>query len=55
MRSQIDSSLMVQSRVAADSWSSVVMVEMPSRYTSPAVTRLWNAIEARIAAFAAAS
>ena len=46
---------MVQPSALADSKSSAVTLVMPSRYTSSAVTRVWNAIEARIAALAAAS
>src|SRR6478752_1085617 len=55
MRSQIESNLIVQSSAFADARSAEVIVEIPSRYTSAAVTRVWNAIDARIAAFAAAS
>ncbi len=42
IRSQIDSSLIVQSSDLAASRSSEVIFEMPSRYTSPAVTRVWT-------------
>ncbi|CFE47575.1 Uncharacterised protein [Mycobacterium tuberculosis] len=55
MRSQIDSSLMVQPSACADPKSAGVTLVMPSRYTSSAVTRVWKAMDARIAALAAAS
>jgi hypothetical protein len=54
-RSQVASSLMVQSAAWAAAMSSAVMDEMPSQWTSSAVTRVWNASDDRIAAFEAAS
>ena len=54
-RSQIASSLTVQPISAALATSAAVTAEMPSRWTSAAVTGVWKASEARIAAFAAAS
>ena len=54
-RSQIASSLTVQPISAARATSVAVTAEMPSRWTSAAVTGVWKASEARIAAFAAAS
>ena len=46
---------MVQSIALAEATSAAVTSVMPSRYTSAARTRVWNASDARIAAFAAAS
>ena len=55
LRSQIASSLTVQPMRSADAMSAAVTSVRPSRYTSSMVTRVWKAIPARIAAFAAAS
>ena len=46
---------MVQPIALALATSAAVTSVMPSRCTSAAVTRVWNASEARMAAFAAAS
>ena len=54
-RSQIASSLTVQPISAARATSVADTAEMPSRCTSAAVTGVWKASEARIAALAAAS
>ncbi len=51
----MQSSLIVQPISLALAMSPAVTPVMPSRNTSAAVTRVWNASEARIAAFAAAS
>ncbi len=53
--SAIASSFTTYPRSRADAMSSPVMPVMPSRYTSLATTRAPNAIEAMIAALAAAS
>ena len=45
IRSQMDSSLIVQLSARADVRSAAVILEIPSRYTSAAVTRVWNAID----------
>ena len=55
LRSQIASNLMVQPSAFALAMSLAVTALMPSRYTSPAVTRVWKASPVRIAALAAAS
>ena len=54
-RSQMASSFTVQPISAARATSVADTAEMPSRCTSAAVTGVWKASEARIAAFAAAS
>ncbi|SHV00311.1 Uncharacterised protein [Mycobacteroides abscessus subsp. abscessus] len=46
---------MVHCSARAESKSSALSFVMPSRYTSSALTLVWKAIEARIAALAAAS
>lgn len=54
-RSQIARSLTVQPMRRAEAMSAAVTSVMPSRCTSPIFTRVWKAIPARMAAFAAAS
>ena len=49
------SSFTTQPMSAADATSAAVTSEMPSRCTSAAVTRVWKASEAKMAALAAAS
>ncbi len=51
----MQSSLIVQPIALALATSAAVTSVMPSRCTSAAVTRVWNASEARMAALAAAS
>ena len=54
-RAQMASSLITYPIAAAPATSAAVISVMPSRCTSAAVTRVWKARPARIAAFAAAS
>ena len=49
------SSLITQPRPFAAAMSAALTCRMPSQYTSAAVTRVWKASEARIAALDAAS
>jgi hypothetical protein len=55
VRSQITSSLITQPMPAAAAMSVAETCRMPSQCTSEAVTRVWKASEARIAALDAAS
>jgi hypothetical protein len=55
VRSQIARSLITQPIAEAAAMSVAVTARMPSQCTSAAVTRVWKASEARIAALDAAS
>ena len=55
MRSQIASSFTTHPAAFAAATSVALTPVIPSRCTSAALTRVWKASEARIAAFAAAS